>query len=104
MFGLLPAMRTTSEAAPSIGGTSRGILGSVSRRKFGLSSQLIVGEVALSLVVLAGAGSFVRSLVNLTDQPFGFDRENVLVVSVDPGLARYECNLWGRCISRWTRA
>ena len=48
VFGLLPAMRTTSEAAPSIGGTSRGILGSVSRRKFGLSNLLIVGEVALA--------------------------------------------------------
>ena len=90
VFGLLPAMRMTSGAAPAIGGTSRGILGSVSRRKFGLSNLLIVGEVALSLVVLAGAGLFVRSLLNLTDQPFGFDRENVLVVSVDPGLARYE--------------
>jgi predicted permease len=85
----------TSEAAPSIGSTSRGILGSVSRRKFGSSNLLIVGEVALSLVVLAGAGSFVRSLANLTDQPFGFDRENVLVVSVDPGLARYEYNRLG---------
>ena len=95
VFGLLPAMRTTAEAAPSIGVPSRGILGSVSRRKFGLSNLLIVGEVALSLVVLAGAGSFVRSLVNLTDQPFGFDRENVLVVSVDPGLARYEYNRLG---------
>ena len=62
VFGLLPAMRTTSEAAPAIGGTSRGILGSVSRRKFGLSNLLIVGEVALSLVVLAGASLFVRSL------------------------------------------
>ena len=55
--------------------------------------------------MLAGAGSFVRSLVNLTDQPFGFDRENVLVVSVDPGLAPDAYRpVWGRCISRWTRA
>ena len=55
-----------------------------------MSNALIIGEVALALVVLAGAGSFVRSLANLTVQPFGFDREHVLVVSIDPGLARYE--------------
>jgi predicted permease len=89
-FGLLPAMRTTSVARPSIGVASRGVHGSVSRGKCGLSNLLIVGEVALSLVVLAAAGLFVRSLMNLTDQRFGFDRENVLVVGVDPGLARYD--------------
>jgi predicted permease len=90
MFGLVPAMRMTSEVGPAIKSTSRGILGSVSRRRFGLSHALIVGEVALSLVVLAGAGLFVRSLANLTRQPFGFDREHVLVINVNTGLARYE--------------
>ena len=100
VFGLLPAIRMTSEIAPAIGGTGRGILGSVSRRKVGLSSALIVGEVALSLVVLACAGSFARSLANLTDQPFGFDRERVVVVSVDPSLARYEYRRLGPLYQR----
>jgi predicted permease len=90
VFGLLPAVRMTSGMAPAIKGTSRGILGSVSHRKVGLSSVLIIGEVALSLVVLSGASSFVRSLANLAGQRFGFDREQVLVISVDPHLARYE--------------
>ena len=60
-----------------------------------MSNALIIGEVALSLVVLAGASSFVRSLANLTGQPFGFDREHVLVVSVDPDLARYDYSRLG---------
>lgn len=99
-FGMVPAMRITSGLAPAIKGASRGVLGSVSHRKVGLSSALIVGEVALSLVVLAGAGAFVRSLANLTGQPFGFDRENVLVISVDPGLARYEYSRLGPLYQR----
>ena len=38
--------------------------------------------------------------MNLTDQPFGFDREHVLVVGVDPGLARYEYSRLGPLYQR----
>lgn len=96
VFWLAPAIRMSSEIAPAIKGTSPGVKGSVlSRQGFGLGSTLIIGEVALSLVVLVGAASFTRSLANLTGQQFGFDREHVLVIDVDPGLARYDYSRLG---------
>jgi predicted permease len=83
-FGLLPSIRMTSHIAPSIRGASPGIKGSsLVGRRIGLGAFLIVAEVALSLIVLAGAGTFARSLANLTGQQFGFDRDHVLVVNVD---------------------
>ena len=65
---------------------------------------MIVVEVALALVVLAGAGSFARSLDNLSGQRFGFDREHVLIVDVDPVVAGYKYDrlapLYGKIFSR----
>ena len=91
VFGLLPAIRMGSAIAPAIKSGTPGLRGSeLSQRKFGLGQALIVGEVALSLVLLAAAVSFARSLANVAGQTFGFDRDHVLVVDVDPGLARYE--------------
>jgi predicted permease len=89
VFGLAPAIRFRSELASDIR-TFR-----LSRRRFGLTSALIAGQVALSLVVLAGAGSFARSLANLSNQRFGFDRERVLIVNIDPAGAGYEYNRLG---------
>jgi macrolide transport system ATP-binding/permease protein len=86
VFGLLPAIRTRSGIASTI---------RKFHRRFRLGKALIVGEVALSLVVLAGAGAFARSLANLTGQQFGFEREHVLVVNVDPGLAGYRYSQLG---------
>jgi predicted permease len=91
LFGLLPAIRTSSDVASSIRGSARGIKGPArSRRTINPGTALIVGEVAISLVLLAGAGSFVRSLANLTSQSFGFTSDRVLVIDIDPGLARYD--------------
>jgi macrolide transport system ATP-binding/permease protein len=86
VFGLLPAIK-----GASMRGAGLGIKGSrLSHRPFGLGSVLIAGEVALSLVVLAGAGTFARSLANLAGQQFGFDRDRVLVVKIDTQHAGYE--------------
>ncbi len=52
--------------------------------------MLIVGEVAVSLVVLAAAGTFARSLANLSGQQFGFDPERVLVVNIDTSHSGYD--------------
>jgi predicted permease len=91
VFGLLPAIRMSSPIAPVIKSGSSGIMGSrLSRRPFGLGTALIVGEVAVALVVIAGAATFARSLANLTQQQFGFDRERVLVLNVDTAHARYD--------------
>ena len=91
VFGLLPAMRMNSQVVPLIKGASPGIKSSrLFHRSFGLGAVLIVVEVALSLVVLAGAGTFARSLANLSDQQFGFNRDRVLIVNIDTTHAGYD--------------
>ncbi len=50
---------------------------------------LVVLQVALSLVLLVGAGLLTQSLYNLEHQQFGFARNGRLLVRVDPELARY---------------
>jgi predicted permease len=88
LFGLAPAIRSSRgdlatalkvKATRSGGGRSR----------FGLASILVVSQVAVSLVLLAGAGLFVRSLLMLQKADIGFDKENVLLVDIDPRLAGY---------------
>src|SRR5262249_11759839 len=54
-----------------------------------LKSALIAGEVALSLVLLIGAGLLLRSLTKVLSVNAGFERENVLSVSVALPIARY---------------
>jgi predicted permease len=51
------------------------------------SAGLVTAEVALSLVLLIGAGLFVRTLGRLADSPLGFDSEPVLVAAVDTSRA-----------------
>jgi len=92
LFGLAPALRGTrvnvapalKENAQSI---SRGSFGS--RRRFGLGSGLVVAQVALSMIVLAGAGLVVRSLAKLKAIDPGFDTRNVLQFGVNPTLTGY---------------
>ncbi|HXB67203.1 MAG TPA: ABC transporter permease [Candidatus Acidoferrales bacterium] len=88
LFGTVPAFRATRlELAPSLK-EGRGITGGPMRN--GLARGLIIGQVALSLALLAGAGLFLRSLVNLMNVDTGFDRQNVLVMGVDPIGAGYQ--------------
>ncbi len=62
VFGLLPAIRMTSEIAPVMKGASPGVKGSrLSSRSFGLGPALIVAEVTLSLIVLAGFGRRIHA-------------------------------------------
>jgi len=52
--------------------------------------SLIVGQVCLSLVLLTAAGLFARSLMKLQEAEVGFNRDNVLLVGIDPRLAGYK--------------
>ncbi|MGJ5813223.1 ADOP family duplicated permease [Paludibaculum fermentans] len=83
LFGLVPALRATRLAAgPSlktISGSTRGSFGNLWSGRI-----LAVVQVALSLVLLVGAGLFVRSLQKVNSQDAGFARESVLVVRVEP--------------------
>jgi predicted permease len=50
----------------------------------------VVSQVALSLVLLVGAGLFVRSLLNLTNVDTGFKKENVIRLRVDASSVGYK--------------
>jgi len=80
LFGMIPAMRSArSDAADTLkeGGKTSSMRG-LGR----LRSALVVSEVALSVVTLAGAGLMLRSLWNLQATNLGFNPDNVLAVSV----------------------
>jgi predicted permease len=79
LFGMAPALQTTAvDPGAALKEDSRTI-GSRSR----LLPFLVVGQVALSLVLLAGAGVFVRTLNNLQSLDPGFQTEGVLLVQLD---------------------
>src|SRR5215217_414088 len=51
---------------------------------------MVVMQVGLSMVLLTGAGLFARSLLKLQSEDLGFDRNNVLLLGIDPRLAGYK--------------
>lgn len=87
LFGMTPAIRATRLDLNGSLKQARGPAAPSSR--FSLARALIVAQVALSLVLLAGASLFLRSLVNLTKVDTGFNKQNVLVFSLD----EYSANL-----------
>ena len=89
VFGLAPALRASRTDLSSAIKLKTSRAGSLKLR-FGLAPALIVSQVALSLVLLVGAGLFARSLVKLQHEDLGFNREGVLLVDIDPRLAGYK--------------
>ena len=81
VFGLAPAIRATRvDVSPSLRGTGAG----AGRRRAAIGGQaLVVCQVALCLVLLAGGTLLVRSLINLRTQDTGFRRENLLLFYLD---------------------
>ena len=59
------------------------------RSRWSLRKLVVIGEVALSLLLLAGAGMIVRSLLKLRDVNPGFNQDRVLLFRVDPTLVGY---------------
>ena len=82
LFGLTPAIRATrTDPAASMKAGGRGTTDA--RERFGLRRGLVVVQVALSLVLVAGALLFVRSLRNLTMLDAGFTQDHLVVASFD---------------------
>jgi predicted permease len=88
LFGIAPALRSTRvDLNPSLKETGRSSSGP-SRSL--LSKSLVVAQVAMSLLLLIGAGLFLRTLHNLQTVPVGFNSENLLLFSVNPNLLGYK--------------
>jgi predicted permease len=76
IFGAIPAFRTPTPSQSTLRASGRGATqGSFAVR---LRSALIVGQVALSLVLLIGSGLLIRSFLRLQDRSFGFQTDHVL--------------------------
>jgi predicted permease len=79
-FGLIPALRATRvDLAPALKGLRRGS-GAPMRQRAGRA--LVVGQVALSLLLLVGAGLLMRSVQKLYAQDLGFRPEGVVIFSL----------------------
>jgi predicted permease len=88
-FGIVPGLTSSRQSvAERLKGGSRGL---VARGQAGFAGGrlLVSGQVALSLLLLLGAGLFGRSLVRLTRQELGFTAERLLLVQVDPRIGGY---------------
>ncbi|HJQ25493.1 MAG TPA: ABC transporter permease [Blastocatellia bacterium] len=84
LFGLAPAVRATRmELSAVMKSGGRGL--TASRERFSLRRALVVAQVALSLVLVAGALLFSRSLGKLLTVDTGFRQDGVLMAEVNFG-------------------
>ncbi|UCD76767.1 MAG: ABC transporter permease [Phycisphaerales bacterium] len=106
LFGLAPALGATKISLLSSLRDDGSVVSFGLRRSF-LRDGLVVAQVAMSLVLLIGAGLFIRSLAHAQGIDPGFDHRNVLAVAVDLG-ARHmdeaECRTFFEELLRRVRA
>jgi predicted permease len=87
LFGLAPALQASRP------GTVTALKGEASREPGGkhrLVRTLVVLQTALSIVLLISSGLFLRGLQSATSIDKGFNENNLLLASVDPGLQGYD--------------
>src|SRR6185369_5141434 len=86
LFGLVPAWRTTSLELATALKQSRRTTSVVSRA----SKLLLVAQVALSSLLLLGAGLFIHTLYNLQTVKLGFNQNNLLLFTLRPAQSGYK--------------
>src|SRR3954451_5717373 len=88
-FGLWPALRAAqADLREALQGASKGSVGSSSQW---VRQIMVAGQVALTVLLIAGAGLFARSLAQIQKFAFGFDPGNLLVFTVSvPESTPYE--------------
>ena len=88
IFGLVPALQSTR---PQLAGTLKDQVGSIAGgTSVGLRKALVAAQVTLSLLLLIGAGLFIRSLKNLKDLDPGFRTDNLVEFDVNPTMQGYK--------------
>jgi predicted permease len=106
LFGLAPAFRGMRlDLTPALKESPAALAKGASRgRWLNLGGSLVIVQVALSVLVLSGAGLLVRTLKNLKSIDPGFDTRNVLLFDMDPGLNSYTAaqthNLYSQLLER----
>jgi predicted permease len=89
IFGLIPALQSSK---PQLNRTLREEAGSLSggTHHARFRKALVVAQVGLSMLLIAGAGLFARSLYNLKTLEVGFNTEDLISFHVDPSLNGYD--------------
>ena len=81
LFGLAPALELSkADVNRALREEGRGSTGNLKRNR--ARGVLVIGQVALSMILLVGAGLLIRSFVRLRNSPPGFDPSNVLTMTV----------------------
>ena len=84
LFGLVPALGSTRvELTPALKIGAGAVAFVTQKTRLALGKTLVVSQVALSLLLLIGAGLFVRTLQNLQNQNLGFDQRQLLLFALD---------------------
>jgi predicted permease len=85
LFGLAPALRASRVDLNSVlKANSRGVVGGSAAGRFSIGKILVIGQVALSLLLLIVAALFVHSFQKLSDVQLGYERDHLLLFSVSP--------------------
>jgi putative ABC transport system permease protein len=88
LFGMAPAWKGTRvDPQVAMKANARGVVGA--QTHFGLGKSLVVVQVALSTVLVAGAGLLLNTFLKLTTLDAGFDPGHILLVNVDLRNANY---------------
>jgi predicted permease len=88
LFGLAPALQAARAAfSGALRSESGAVAGAAKQSR--VRRALVVAQVALSLLLLIGAGLFARSLYNLRRIDPGFETDRLLTLAVDPSLNGY---------------
>jgi predicted permease len=87
LFGLAPAWQATRT---DVNTALKDAAHSATRRRKGLAGKsIVVFQIALSMLLVVGAGLFARTLINLNTTSLGFDPHNLLLFSIQAPPARY---------------
>jgi predicted permease len=87
LFGVAPAWQSArADPAGALGEEGRGRVGT---RRSRLTASLVGAQLALSLVLIVGAGLFLRTFAALASQDLGFRTDRLIVVDVTPPMTRY---------------
>jgi predicted permease len=88
IFGTAPALRATRIEPNSVLKGGMGAVQAISQSLLG--KTLVVAQVALSLLLLIGAGLFMRTLINLQNVPTGYNQQNAMLFRVDTATTGYK--------------